>query len=86
MNTYYAAYEEDKKPRIKPATSALYMVTHLIISFFAIYLSWQCNQGFNLLSFLAALICPYLYIIWQLATKGGCGVFDNNNVPQLYRN
>jgi hypothetical protein len=55
----------------------LYLISHLIISFFAVYLSWRCNNGFNLLSFTAALFCPYLYIIWSLATKGGCGIFDD---------
>jgi len=56
----------------------LYLITHLIISFFAIYLSWRCNNGFHILAFLAALCCPYLYIIWALATNGGCGIFDNS--------
>ena len=58
------------------------MVTHLITSFFAIYLSWRCNGGFKFTSFLAALLCPYLYIIWVLATKGGCGIF-NSHTPSL---
>jgi hypothetical protein len=56
---------------------SLYYITHLIISFFAIYLSWRCNNGFDLLSFVVALFCPHLYIIWALATKGGCGIFND---------
>jgi hypothetical protein len=68
-----------KKNKVKDQSTAetcsLYMVTHLIISFFAIYLSWRCNNNFNILSFASALICPYLYIIWALATSGGCGIF-----------
>jgi hypothetical protein len=74
--------EQDKdkeKPQPQPQICSLYMVTHLIISFFAIYLSWKCNNGFKLMSFLAALLCPYLYIIWALATKGGCGIFNPPN-------
>jgi hypothetical protein len=52
----------------------------MILSFFAIYLSWRCSENsFNPLSFLAALCCPHLYIIWALATRGGCGIFDSNN-------
>ena len=76
----YVSDETQEQPKPKPQFSSLYMVTHLIISFFAIYLSWRCNNGFNLVSFLAALLCPYLYIIWALATKGGCGIFDSASV------
>jgi len=56
----------------------IYTIMHVIISLFAIYLSWKCNDGFEPLSFLCALICPYLYIIWALATRGGCGIFESN--------
>jgi hypothetical protein len=61
----------------KPEYGMVYTIAHLIISLFAIYLSWKCNNGFNLLSFLIALFCPYLYIIYALATKGGCGAFGD---------
>ncbi len=71
--------EEQRRNKPKPLICSLYMVTHLIISFFAIYLSWRCNNGFNLFSFIVALLCPYLYIIWALATRGGCGVFNQSN-------
>jgi hypothetical protein len=53
-----------------------YFITHTIISFFAIYLSWRCNRGkFDIGSFLIALICPYIYIIYALGVNGGCGLF-----------
>ena len=71
--------DEQRYNKPKPQLCSLYMVTHLIISFFAIYLSWRCNNGFNLSSFVVALLCPYLYIIWALATRGGCGVFNQSN-------
>jgi hypothetical protein len=61
----------------------IYTIMHIIISFFAIYLSWKCNNGFNILSFLAAILCPYLYIIWALATKGGCGIFEGECVQYI---
>lgn len=61
----------------KPCYSSLYLITHLVLSFFAIYLSWKCNGGkFSPLHFIIALCCPHLYIIWSLAVHGGCGVFD----------
>ena len=85
MSAYEPAYyvPEEKKPneqtRYKSQLCSLYSITHLIISFFAIYLSWRCNNGFHLLAFLAACCCPYLYIIWALATNGGCGIFDDSS-------
>jgi hypothetical protein len=52
------------------STSAIYSLIHLIIAFFALYLSYQCNNGFDLLSFLIAFCCPYCYIVYALAIKG----------------
>jgi len=71
--------KDNEQTKIKSQLYSLYSITHLIISFFAIYLSWRCNNGFNILAFLAALCCPYLYIIWALATNGGCGIFDDSS-------
>jgi hypothetical protein len=64
----------------EPCYMMLYSITHIIIAFFAIYLSWKCNQkngvlSFNPLQFMVALFCPHFYIIWALAMKGGCDVF-----------
>jgi hypothetical protein len=72
-------------PPAKPASSSvlstLYTVFHLVVSIFAIYLSFQCNKtGFNLLSFLAALFFPYVYILYIFVTKDDfCGVKDQVN-------
>lgn len=83
MNAYYQADQVDEQVQSnhimhKPQYSSLYFITHLILSFFAIYLSWRCaGSKFEALNFIAALCCPHLYIIWALATHGGCGVFDN---------
>jgi hypothetical protein len=72
MSTELSSEEQNRKKTKIKSVGIIYSIVHLIISFFAIYLSFKCNQGFNILGFLAALICPYFYIIWQLATKGGC--------------
>lgn len=53
--------------------ASIYMISHVIISFFAIYLSWKCNGGkFNPGAFIIALLFPYLYILYALAVNGGC--------------
>ena len=57
----------------------VYSVFHLIMSFVAIYLSFKCNNGFNFSSFIVAFCCPYIYIIFILATKGTCGVLEGEN-------
>ena len=84
MNTYNQVDQNDEQDKQlimpKQQYSSLYLITHLILSFFAIYLSWRCSNGnFSVLHFIAALCCPHLYIIWALATRGGCGVFDNTS-------
>lgn len=50
----------------------IYIIFHIIMSFVAVYLSWKCNGKFNLLSFIIALLFPYVYIIYILASKGTC--------------
>jgi len=76
---YDSSQDPENKKRNYKSICSLYSITHLILSFFAIYLSWKCNNGkFDLLAFLTAFFCPYLYIIWALATRGGCGVFEEN--------
>lgn len=47
-----------------------YGTLHFIAFLFAIYLSFKCHGGFNLGSFIVALFCPWIYIIWTLVTRG----------------
>lgn len=55
------------------SNKAIYSIFHILMSFVAIYLSFRCNDNhFNAASFVVALCCPYLYIIYTLATKGTC--------------
>jgi hypothetical protein len=42
---------------------------HAIFVILAIYLSFKRNDGFNLASFLVALIFPQLYVIYVFATE-----------------
>jgi hypothetical protein len=58
---------------VKDNTKAIYGVFHTLMSLLAIYLSYRCNNNhFNPTSFIIALCCPYVYIIYILATKGTC--------------
>jgi hypothetical protein len=63
---------EEKKTTVVNNYSTSYAIIHLILALFALYLSFKCNHGFNLVSFLAAFCCPYLYVPYILATKGMC--------------
>lgn len=70
-------YDCDNKEIVVLSNNSIFFtITHFIISLFAFYLSWRCNNGFNIISFLCALCCPYLYIIYALAVHGGCNVFN----------
>jgi hypothetical protein len=55
----------------------IYSVFHIMMSLVAIYLSFRCNTGFHLGSFIVALCCPYIYIVYILATRGTCGILEN---------
>lgn len=57
----------------------IFSVFHTIISLVAIYLTFRCNEKFNIGSFLMALLFPYIYIIYILATKGTCGIISTEN-------
>lgn len=41
----------------------------LIITIYSVYLSFECNQGFNLGSFLVALCCSIFYIPYRWAVS-----------------
>ena len=45
----------------------LIAIIHIAIALFAIFLSFKRNNGFNILSFLAALLFPIIYCLYALA-------------------
>ena len=56
----------------------IFSVFHFISAIFAIYLSFKCNFGFNFGGLLMACCCPYIYILYKLATADNfCYVFGN---------
>jgi hypothetical protein len=57
----------------------IYSVFHSIMAIVAIYLAFRCNKGFSFGPFLIACTCPYIYIIYVVATQGTCGILEKNN-------
>jgi len=63
--------EKDKK-EVSPYSS-MYSIFHLITGFFAVYLSFKCNNGLAP-DLLFACCCPIFYIIYRFATSPNfCG-------------
>ena len=48
--------------------SQSYSIIHFIAFLIALYFSFKRNNGFDLGSFLVACFCPYIYIVYYLAT------------------
>jgi hypothetical protein len=67
-------------PNCPPCESTgryIYSVFHSILALVAIYMSFRCNRKFEFGSFLLACCCPYIYIVYILATRGTCGILEN---------
>jgi hypothetical protein len=66
----------------KNLTSVVLSVVHFMVVLFAIYVSFNCNDGFNFFSFLAALVMPYIYLIWIVFKNGleMCGALNINKI------
>ena len=61
------------KKEEKPSTGKyVYSVFHTVMSIIAIFLSYRCNGCFQWIPFLAALCCPYAYIIYIIVLKSQC--------------
>ena len=59
-----------------------YGILHFFAFLFALYLSFKCNGGFNVLHFLVAFFCPWIYIVYILATrKGICSGYIKGKPP-----
>ena len=57
------------------SSKSTYSVFHMIVSLFAIYLSFKCNNDFDLSSFLMACFFPYFYIIYKFVkSENFCGI------------
>lgn len=58
---------------------------HAIFVVLAIYFSFKRNDGFNLSSFLVALIFPQLYVIFVLATEDNLSNLLPGTAPRRQR-
>lgn len=61
--------QTDGNSTVVSPIGATYGTIHFFAFILALYLSFQRNNGFDLLSFLVACICPYIYIIYYFATR-----------------
>lgn len=58
-----------------PFIQTIISLIHTVAAIFALYLSFLCNKGFQVGSFLAAGICPYIYILYVFAVHPDfCGI------------
>ena len=65
----HSTKEDFKNSNYEEPNISLVMVFNLVCSIFALYLAFKCNNGFEIYSFLLALFCPVLYIIYKFATS-----------------
>ena len=75
--------KEDELPPCKKNNSTkIFMgILHFVASMFSLYLSFLCNNGFNLGGIIISLIFPYIYIIYKLATvKNLCGLIKIDRI------
>ena len=47
-------------------------IAHFLIMFYAVYLNFKCNNGFNFGTFLVAIFLPEFYILWVIVVEKFC--------------
>jgi hypothetical protein len=73
----YKEKNENEEDKYNSIAITIYFIFHIILSLFAIYLSWKCNNNtFDTYSFIISLLFPYFYIIIILSSKGTCGLIS----------
>lgn len=77
METYVNLYVPQRKEKFNEDTKPVDMIISLIlwiVTGFSVYLSFKCNKGFNFVHLLLALFFSPIYIIYQFAQEGFCGL------------
>ena len=70
-------YMTEDIPVCKKNNYSFVSMLYFVVMIFALYLSFLCNNGFDLGSFAMAVFFPYIYIIYKLATvKNFCGLIN----------
>jgi hypothetical protein len=57
----------------------IYTIFHVLMVFFALYLTFRCKRYGNTKLFfevLFAIFCPYFYIMWILVNHGTCDIIS----------
>jgi hypothetical protein len=60
---------ESEESEPEPFIHTFISLIHTILAIFALYLSFICNKGFDLPSFIGAACCPYIYILYVFAIR-----------------
>ncbi len=78
LETYSNIYIPKKKEHYENTGNVLYDMVMYIVAWtilgFAVYLSFKCENKFDMLQFLLALIFAPFYIIYHLAVTRLCGL------------
>lgn len=74
--------EEEVVVKKQLAFASVYGIIHFLAFLFAIYLVFKCNNGISFLQLLAAICCPWIYIIYILVTRHGiCSDYVKGSPP-----
>ena len=63
----YEGYNNDNNKGNTGNTGIIIGILNLLLLVYALYLSFKCNNGFNLASFLLACCCSPCYVAYRLA-------------------
>ena len=74
-NTFYSEVSQEHCKQSSVGRQ-IFSIFHSLMAIIAIYMSYRCNNGFHLGSFLIACTCPYIYIMYMVATRGTCGILE----------
>lgn len=53
-----------------PVSKETAKMIHVVAVLLALFMSFRYNGGFDLVSFIVALVFPYIYILYKVATAG----------------
>lgn len=68
LNKDTETFKGNKKTRNKISMfTIIFSIVNWCIFFLALYLSFKCNNGFDLASFLIACCCSPFYVIYRIA-------------------